>query len=237
MAAMAWCPQPLSSLNARSRTDWQPQRLRALRSSHCSPARPRPWPWVPANGWEQQGACVGCKEIGDLSELWLQLGPNYGASGCSVVKNPLANAGKALNAGSEIPWRRKWQPSPIFLPGDPMVRGAWQTTILGVARVDATATKPLPSPPPILLPGKVHGQGSLQATQSISHKKRILLKHVRRQGPLNFWSFLRTALQTRLFQSTVLPPLSSAGIRPAFFVGIALPLPPTSSSFSLRRFP
>jgi len=36
----------------------------------------------------------------------------------SVVKNLSANAGDAgLNPGGRIPWRRKWQPTPVFLPG------------------------------------------------------------------------------------------------------------------------
>ena len=39
-----------------------------------------------------------------------------------VVKNPPANAGDAREYGfdpwvGKIPWRRKWQPSPLFLPG------------------------------------------------------------------------------------------------------------------------
>ena len=42
--------------------------------------------------------------------------------GGSVVKNPLANAGdvKGLKFDpwvGKIPWRRKWQPTPVFLPG------------------------------------------------------------------------------------------------------------------------
>ena len=28
----------------------------------------------------------------------------------------------------KIPWRRAWQPSPVFLPGEPTDRGAWQAT-------------------------------------------------------------------------------------------------------------
>ena len=41
-----------------------------------------------------------------------------------VVKNPAANAGEARNTGlvpevGKIPWRRKWQPTPVFLPGEP----------------------------------------------------------------------------------------------------------------------
>ena len=40
----------------------------------------------------------------------------------SVVKNPPANAGDAGDMGLDswvrrIPWRRKWQPTPVFLPG------------------------------------------------------------------------------------------------------------------------
>ena len=45
-----------------------------------------------------------------------------GFPGGAVVKNPLANAGDTRDAGSfprsgRIPWRRKWQPTPVFLPG------------------------------------------------------------------------------------------------------------------------
>ena len=45
-----------------------------------------------------------------------------------VVKNPLANTGDIRDAGDmrrrfhpwvgKIPWRRAWQPTPIFLPGE-----------------------------------------------------------------------------------------------------------------------
>ena len=39
-----------------------------------------------------------------------------------VVKNPPANAGDAKDTGSipgsgRLPWRRKWQPTPVLLPG------------------------------------------------------------------------------------------------------------------------
>ena len=36
----------------------------------------------------------------------------------------------------KIPWRRKWQPTPIFLPGKSLQRGAWQATVHGVAESD-----------------------------------------------------------------------------------------------------
>ena len=39
------------------------------------------------------------------------------------VKNPPTNAGDLRDAGSipgvgKMPWRRKWQPTPVFLPGE-----------------------------------------------------------------------------------------------------------------------
>ena len=34
----------------------------------------------------------------------------------------------------KIPWRRKWQPTPVFLPGNSMDRGAWQATVHEVTK-------------------------------------------------------------------------------------------------------
>ena len=31
-------------------------------------------------------------------------------------------------------WRRKWQPTPVFLPGEPQGRGAWWAAVYGVAQ-------------------------------------------------------------------------------------------------------
>ena len=32
----------------------------------------------------------------------------------------------------KTPWRREWQPTPVFLPGESMDRGAWRATVHGV---------------------------------------------------------------------------------------------------------
>ena len=51
----------------------------------------------------------------------------------------------ACNAGDLglIPWRREWQPTPVFVPGqeflpgigqNSMDRGAWQATVHGVSK-------------------------------------------------------------------------------------------------------
>ena len=34
----------------------------------------------------------------------------------------------------KIAWRRKWQPTPVFLPGESHGQGAWWTTVHGVAK-------------------------------------------------------------------------------------------------------
>ena len=41
-----------------------------------------------------------------------------------VVKNQAANTGDVRDVGwipglQKIPWRRAWQPTPVFLPGEP----------------------------------------------------------------------------------------------------------------------
>ena len=44
---------------------------------------------------------------------------NWGFPGCSVVENPPANAGDtdSIPGLGRSPWRRNWQPTPVFLPG------------------------------------------------------------------------------------------------------------------------
>ena len=38
----------------------------------------------------------------------------------------------------KILWSRKWQPTPVLLPGNPMDREAWQPTVHGVTESDTT---------------------------------------------------------------------------------------------------
>ena len=63
---------------------------------------------------------------GSMKEFNISFGNNSTSGEASqvalVVKKPPANAGDVRDAGSipgsgEIPWRRKWQPTPVFLPG------------------------------------------------------------------------------------------------------------------------
>ena len=41
-----------------------------------------------------------------------------GIPGDSVVKNPPAMQPQIQSLGREDPWRRKWQPTPVFFPGE-----------------------------------------------------------------------------------------------------------------------
>ena len=60
--------------------------------------------------------------------------------GGSVVKNPPDNAADTRDTCGlnpwvgKLSWRRKWQLTPVFLPGNPMDRGAWRATVHGVAK-------------------------------------------------------------------------------------------------------
>jgi len=50
-------------------------------------------------------------------------------------------------------WRRKWQATLVFSPGESHGQGTWQATVPGVARVrDNLVTKP--PPPPGIYNGK-----------------------------------------------------------------------------------
>ena len=43
-----------------------------------------------------------------------------GFPGGSVVKNPPASTGDVglIPGSGKIPWRREWQPTPVFVPGE-----------------------------------------------------------------------------------------------------------------------
>ena len=60
-----------------------------------------------------------------------------------VVKNPPANAGRPMRCGFDpwdrkIPWRRAWQPTPVFLPGKSHGQRSPAVTVHGVTESDTT---------------------------------------------------------------------------------------------------
>ena len=57
-----------------------------------------------------------------------------------TVKNLFANAGDTgLILVKKIPWRRKWQPTLVFLHGKSHGQRSWQATVHGVAKESDTA--------------------------------------------------------------------------------------------------
>ena len=41
---------------------------------------------------------------------------------------------RVQSLGQENPWRKKWQPTPVYLPREAMDREAWQATVHGVSK-------------------------------------------------------------------------------------------------------
>ena len=59
-----------------------------------------------------------CKPINPVSVLQIPSTIRPVGPGGSVVKNPPAMQGHGFDPWvGKIPWRRKWQPTPVFLPG------------------------------------------------------------------------------------------------------------------------
>ena len=67
---------------------------------------------IPQNAWPRTNTPTNeCNFIS--SSIMYRMG----LPGGSVVKNLPANAGGRFKPGvGKIPWRRKWQPTPVFLP-------------------------------------------------------------------------------------------------------------------------
>ena len=60
---------------------------------------------------------------------------NFPAGG-SAIKNPLAMQEIRFDPWvGKIPWRKKWQPTPVFLPGKSHGQRSLVGTVHGVARV------------------------------------------------------------------------------------------------------
>ena len=64
------------------------------------------------------------------------LGIVLGFTDGSVIKNPLANARRCgFNPCiRKVPWRRKWQYTPVYLPGKSHGQKSWRATIYGVTK-------------------------------------------------------------------------------------------------------
>ena len=64
-----------------------------------------------------------------------------------MVKNPHANAGDLRDTEfspwvRKIPWRRKWQPAPVFLPAESHGQRSLAATVHGVVKSQLTGKDP-----------------------------------------------------------------------------------------------
>ena len=87
------------------------------------------------------------------------------ASQVALVKEPACHCKRCKRHEfdpwvGKIPWRRAWQPTPGFLPGKSMDRGAWRAAVHW-GRKELDSTRRQWHPTPVLLPGKSHGRRSL----------------------------------------------------------------------------
>ena len=101
------------------------------------------WASLPASVFPQISVWLSPHQILALAQMLLLTK----AVVAQLVKNHLQCRRREFDPWvRKIPWRRKWQSTPVFLPGKSMDRGAWRATVHGVARVrHDLATKP---PPP-----------------------------------------------------------------------------------------
>ena len=86
----------------------------------------------------------------------------------------------SLSLFSFTHWRRKWQPTPVFLPGESQGQGAWWAGVYGIAQSRTGLTRlssSSSSSRPVFLPEKFHGQRNLEGYKESNweHMHKYLL--------------------------------------------------------------
>ena len=66
-----------------------------------------------------------------LENPWTEESGGLQSMGSLTVRNDSATS---LSLFTLMHWRRKWQPTPVFLPGESQGREAWWAAIYGVAQ-------------------------------------------------------------------------------------------------------
>ena len=111
---------------------------------NCSP------PGSSVHGFSRQEYWSGfpCPPLGELPDPGIKptslmsSALEVDSSPAELPGKPLDSKGSICNSGRprfnpwvrKIPWRRKWQPTPVFLPGKSMDRRAWQATAHEVSK-------------------------------------------------------------------------------------------------------
>ena len=77
------------------------------------------------------GACMNYAVMNICEQLFVWTCFQLGFPGGAVAD--AGDTGFHPWAG-KIPWRRAWQPTPVFLPGESQGQRAWRATVQGVAK-------------------------------------------------------------------------------------------------------
>ena len=85
-------------------------------------------------------------------------------------------------------WRRKWQPTPVFFPGNPMDRGAWRATVHGVTKESNTTywlnNNHYPNKQGVPLRQQAPLNLLVKITHSISHHENCTLRSTKKSQTL-----------------------------------------------------
>ena len=104
-------------------------------------ARPNPWPQSPSleTSLPVNTGAPGYFLSPPIHPIHAIIGEQHCIPGSFqvvlVVKNPPVKCRKLTMRHEfdpwvgKFPWRRAWQPTPVFLPGESMDRGAWWATV------------------------------------------------------------------------------------------------------------
>ena len=84
-------------------------------------------------------AVYACVHVHPCLSVNTNLSRGEGFPGGISGKDPTCLCRRCKRCGfnpwvGKSPWRRALQPTPVFLPGDPMDRGAWGAIVHGVAK-------------------------------------------------------------------------------------------------------
>ena len=173
------------------------------------------WPAQPSTStWRPQSL-----NLLSLVSFWGSfLGPQGVSSVALVVKNPPANAGDFCKrcrfdlSVSRIPWRRAWQPTPVFLPGE----SPWTEEPDGLQSMGSQRVRQERSDQVCAVPVKPHDSRpavlNLLVTRGRIHGRRFFYGRGRGRGMVSEWFKCITFIVHFLLQLHPLH-LRSSGIR------------------------
>ena len=94
------------------------------------------WWWTGKSGIAVHAVAKSRTQLSDWTELNVELCLPWWLSGKESIcqcRRPVCQSWIR-----KVPWSRKWQFTPVYLPGNPMDRGAWRVAVHGVTEESDT---------------------------------------------------------------------------------------------------